>query len=1590
VANETPVTPTPTPVPDSIPITDPTASQAIPIDLNPEYDPAKDTRAPFLKTNLNPSGPTIEAAPEPSVVQKAKKIVTEGIPRYSSRTVENPKYGREQFLSPEEALTPAEQKQAPVLTGALESAGGLTSPGTIGTVAATAGLGETPALIQKVAEGLFALQMGKGVYDQYPELKASIEKGKAATTPEQRADAFADTQRILTHMGVDSFMALEAATHAGKGAGEVASKVGTHLKDLAQTAVASAKEEGKAALEAKAPEGSLEAGFAKLGGKKVGSVPQQLYHGTPSGDLRGGEQGLHVGTQRAATQALEARIGIRADGQPWDGTQEYGKTLLAGKKTLAKLDPTGNNVTGYNVDVPEEDHYPTIGKAVYSDKTPVATDAKPNVMPVKITGPMRNTPARPLTDVGANRIGAKIKGQSEAAGAYYKNIGEDEGSISAVLPGPGHVDPEAFASVGGKFVGKTPEPPAPAVAYHPDLQKIADKFGTHTDPTKIADGPSFIAPDGKFIPLGSTHHDMAIDWAQGSKGPTREAPDNRVAFINDSKAVRVRPTTDKGGTTLHISVPREGISPEQIDALKQGVAKGLGYGNVMMETADNPRDIKTAPYKELATDTDIEPMLKQIGAHPDQQDLLSKELQSPLKEKYTVEITDADGTTHMEPIEAFSSKNAIAVAQKKFPGTRAYSWRIEKMGEREPSTEYSVPTGKLAKMPASAGRPEIHTIRHELGHAMVGQNEGLVTGGMLSSSHPDLGKDARAAVRWPGRENILFNPAGQVRPDKVAPIVKTLMGGIAADEVFNDLPRSANHNFFLGTGGDGSRAYQILQAAGVSHEDAMEYMHKAIDAGKEYLQHPAVSGIINENAGFREAGLSRQFHASPDRLTSMHQEAQRRIANATGQEQPDNRAVSGEGLTGREGNVARGEGGSAQATGTSPAEAKKGIVSKEKIKTPEDDQLSAHEEGGGSTFTPAGENLAGKDLYSVGAYPERTVQVDKLTPEVLAKFKADNADVLEKGDHAVGTWKDPDTGKAVLDVSKTYADRAEAVAAGKDANQKAIYHLGGEGEIQTGGTGEGPAPKLSAKEQKAADKATAAAAQQAAVFKPSTGGTPEAPAAGAAPAASKDIPTVSTRVPTKKVKGEVVEDHTQRDMTSDMDAAKAAPGYLQKMVNRTNTTPGFTPPEGDALAHANAYIRHAADNIKFVMSKMLPDAIKRDEKWYPVGAHERVQAVAAQHGFTPHQIAGVTAVESPMTDWDQNTSLAERTANIWKNQQATKFTPEMQDAADNITSLPANSSFKPLIKKVQGKTLAELPTTEQQAIWLRLYDEGHNPREYQTWNPDGTSNGLALNQDGSPRNVGWSFQSHIQKAIEILKDGSPENISKNLGYGHKVRNFYNNMLSPDDPRYLTMDTHAINVAQLRPMSGKIPAVRDNFGNIKNGEYGLKGTYALHDAAYRLAAKELDIPIPSRLQSPTWTKIRDVFTDDFKTPENQQAIDAIWKEHSDGKITADQARNRIWDYATEWNRENAAGTGAPADQGKLFAAGVSGEPASGTGRGTGVGTPREVPEEELGSTDFNFGANVKDVHAENTAKVAEMMKAKQEAMQKGLGKGLKKK
>lgn len=181
--------------------------------------------------------------------------------------------------------------------------------------------------------------------------------------------------------------------------------------------------------------------YINEGKKEYDPHPGTMWHGTPSGDLRGGVSGLHLGTKEAAKQALTARIGHPVEGE-WDGTREYGKTKLAGKKTLNKRGPY--LLSGHNCDAPDHDYYahehpkgfPTMGK-----DAKVQPHHKPEIAEYRIKGKMSNHVHNPHKDFHANGyMTAALKKGNAKRGYYYKNDGEDAGSISAVVPGPSHVE----------------------------------------------------------------------------------------------------------------------------------------------------------------------------------------------------------------------------------------------------------------------------------------------------------------------------------------------------------------------------------------------------------------------------------------------------------------------------------------------------------------------------------------------------------------------------------------------------------------------------------------------------------------------------------------------------------------------------------------------------------------------------------------------------------------------------------------------------------------------------------------------------------------------------------------------------------------------------------------------------------------------------------------------------------------------------------------------------------------------------------------------------------------------------------------------
>ena len=167
---------------------------------------------------------------------------------------------------------------------------------------------------------------------------------------------------------------------------------------------------------------------------------KKWWHGSASGDLRGGKSGLHLGTRYSAHIALSARIGHPVDGN-WDGMREYGKTKLAGQQ---RIRDRGMSCTGHNCDAPEHDYYPhehSRGLPKHGDGSRVNPSHKPEVKSYRITGKMSNMPHQPHSDTKSNALMAgSLKKGNARRGHYYKNDSEDEGSISAVVPNSKHIE----------------------------------------------------------------------------------------------------------------------------------------------------------------------------------------------------------------------------------------------------------------------------------------------------------------------------------------------------------------------------------------------------------------------------------------------------------------------------------------------------------------------------------------------------------------------------------------------------------------------------------------------------------------------------------------------------------------------------------------------------------------------------------------------------------------------------------------------------------------------------------------------------------------------------------------------------------------------------------------------------------------------------------------------------------------------------------------------------------------------------------------------------------------------------------------------
>jgi hypothetical protein len=397
---------------------------------------------------------------------------------------------------------------------------------------------------------------------------------------------------------------------------------------------------------------------------------------------------------------------------------------------------------------------------------------------------------------------------------------------------------------------------------------------------------------------------------------------------------------------------------------------------------------------------------------------------------------------------------------------------------------------------------------------------------------------------------------------------------------------------------------------------------------------------------------------------------------------------------------------------------------------------------------------------------------------------------------------------------------------------------------------------------------------------------------------------ISTRTPSAKAA-------TENPLTSQLSidtAAIAGAGALAKTTGVIAQYPGIRFASKNPVGRAQEFIRFAADNLLWLHDQVPADIRPRSSLWYD-GARNISVRWSGEYGIPRQGNAAAIAALSPQKDWYMNVSLARRVLEmVTKNQDRVFGDAEMQWAKQRMKQA---APIQKMLAGIKGKRFADM-TTYEKAVFSRAFDEINNPRGYEILSPEGEFIGPATNKDGSPSRVAWGDFNSIAKAVTVSEDPRAEVISRALGEEHKVRSFYNNIILPNYARFgdVTIDTHAVAGALLRPLAGSDTPVLHNFGGSGAGGSaitGHSGTYGLYADAYRLAASERGI-LPRQMQSITWEAVRGLFSPEWKTASNKALVDKVWTQYKKGEIDINETRKQISDSAggiaaPSWYRPN---------------------------------------------------------------------------------------
>ena len=430
---------------------------------------------------------------------------------------------------------------------------------------------------------------------------------------------------------------------------------------------------------------------------------------------------------------------------------------------------------------------------------------------------------------------------------------------------------------------------------------------------------------------------------------------------------------------------------------------------------------------------------------------------------------------------------------------------------------------------------------------------------------------------------------------------------------------------------------------------------------------------------------------------------------------------------------------------------------------------------------------------------------------------------------------------------------------------------------------------------------------------------------------------VSTRVPTS-AKGQVRADgplHTGFDeVLQDPELVRTFAAKIRGSQPRSDGSPGVAynlltdaQLRGSDEEVVRSFMDTGAQNVRYMMDQMESGGWAQfSREWYD-GANTFTGQLARAYRVDPNASTGVVAVLSPQKDWHQNAEMAKRVISNYTDFARTNPTFDrdvfnryrMTSTKALVTNLkqqvrdgkitPTNAEWvlqahpfylDEFKKVIVGSRWQDLSRPDQ-AIFLRAYDELTNGQRYPVLAPNGSvAHEFAITSKGKDAKMAWQSYGAIEKALSILDNPTPKNISLMLGNEHKVRSFADNISRPNWGRLpgqrgpSTVDTHQVAVSHLMPYGAASPVVKYTMGGASNNQLGLSGMNPLYQEMLTKATYgNPNNYLPREAQSVSWDGVKSLFSPEQKRDKKFVArITSLWKEYQQGRMSLQGVQDAV--------------------------------------------------------------------------------------------------